>query len=36
MPKAAYIQEIENAITDAQGRLKKHRNLEWNEYKTRY
>ena len=36
MAKAAYIQEIETAITDAQRRLKKHRDLEWNEYKTRY
>ena len=36
MAKAAYIQEIETAITDAQRHLKKHRDLEWNEYKTRY
>lgn len=36
MAKAKYIQDIENTITDARRRLKKHRNLEWNEYKTRY
>lgn len=34
--KAAYVQEIENAIDVVNGRVKKYRNLEWNEYKTRY
>lgn len=36
MAKAKYDQDIETAIKDAKKRLKKHRDLEWNEYQTRY
>lgn len=36
MAKAQYVNDIKCAIKDAKNRLKRHRNLEWNEYQTRY
>ena len=36
MRKRAYVQAIETEIRKRKSRLRKHRNLEWNEYKTRY
>lgn len=36
MANAAYVQAIETEIRKSKSRLRKHRDLEWNEYQTRY
>ena len=36
MTRPAYVQAIETEIRKSKSRLRKHRDLEWNEYQTRY